>query len=143
MSLSNTYETKTLKFLFTPEGSGSGQNLATSLRPAGLFLALFTVAPTDTAAGTEVGTSNTAYARQAATFTVTGDKATNSGAIEYAECGTTNYGNVAAVGIMDHQTDAASTSNIIAYAALTGGAKTINSGDIFRIPDGDLDIILD
>jgi len=142
MSLSNEYETKALKFLFTPEGSGSGQTLATSLRPASLHLALFTSSPSDTSFGTEVAATNTGYVRQAAAFTISGNNASNTAAIEFAECGSANYGDVAAVGIVDSSTATAAT-NIIAYASLTGGAKTINTGDIFRIPAGDLDINLD
>ena len=138
MSLSNEYETKALKFLFTPEGT----NAASGLRPSTLHLALFTSSPSDTSFGTEVAATNTNYVRQAAAFTISGSNATNTAAIEFAECGTANYGDVAAVGIVDSSTGTAST-NIIAYAALTGGAKTINQGDIFRIPAGDLDINLD
>jgi len=38
--------------------------------------------------------------------------------------------------------DAASGGNLIAYAALTT-SKTIDTGDVFRLPSGDLDITLD
>ena len=138
MSLSNEYETKALKFLFTPEGT----NAASGLRPASLHLGLFTSSPSDTAFGTEVSATNTNYVRQAAAFTISGNNASNTAAIEFAECGSQNYGNVAAVAILDSSTGGAPT-NIIAYASLTGGAKTINTGDIFRIPAGDLDINLD
>ena len=135
MSLSNTYETAALKWLFHPEGTTA----SSTIRPANLKLALFTATPSDTAFGTEV--SGGAYARQDAAFTVTGNQASNTSAIEFAEA-TANYGDVAAVAIVDHATNAAA-ANIIAYAALSGGAKTINTGDIFRIPVGDLDINLD
>ena len=52
--------------------------------PSTLYVALYTVAPTDTGGGTEV--SGGAYARQTAAFTVSGTNpttATNSAAIEY------------------------------------------------------------
>ena len=80
--------------------------------------------------------------RQAAAFTISGNNASNTSAIEFAECGSANYGDVAAVGILDSSSGTAAT-NVVAYAALTGGAKTISTGDIFRIPAGDLDINLD
>ena len=43
-----------------------------------------------------------------------------------------------AVGVFD----ALSGGNLIAYGALTT-SKTIDTGDVFRIPAGDLDITLD
>jgi len=38
--------------------------------------------------------------------------------------------------------DASSGGNLLAYAALTS-SKTIETGDVFRVPAGDLDISLD
>jgi len=106
--------------------------------PSTLYVALFTVAPTDTGGGTEV--SGGAYARQTATFNVSGTDpttATNAAAIEYPTA-TADYGTVVAVGIFD----ASSGGNMLAYASLTA-SKTIASGDVFRIPAGDIDITLD
>jgi len=48
------------------------------------------------------------------------------------------YGTVVAVGVFD----AATGGNLLAYADLTA-SKTIDTGDVFRIPAGDLDITLD
>jgi len=45
---------------------------------------------------------------------------------------------VSYVGVMDASTG----GNLLAYAALTS-AKTIETGDVFRVPAGDLDITLD
>ena len=107
--------------------------------PTTLYVALYTVAPTDTGGGTEVTTTGTAYARQTATFTVSGTNpttATNSAAIEYPTA-TANYGTVVAVGILD----ASSAGNLLAYANLTT-SKTVSSGDVFRFDAGDLDITL-
>jgi len=50
---------------------------------------------------------------------------------------TANYGTVTHVGIYD----ASSAGNLMAWAALTS-SKTIETGDVFRIPSGDLDITL-
>ena len=77
------------------------------------------------------------YARQSASFTTTGNAATNASAIEYPTA-TGNYGTVVAVAILD----ASSSGNMLAYATLSG-SKTISTGDVFRIPAGDLDITLD
>lgn len=128
MSFSNTFETTTLTWLFTA-------NAAT--RPTAWYVALFTTDPAEDASGTEVTTSGTAYARQSVTFTVSGDTASNSGAVEFPTA-TASYGTVTHCAVFD----AVSAGNMIAYAALTT-SKTIDTGDVFRIPVGDLDITLD
>ena len=105
-------------------------------RPTAWHVALFTAAPGEAGGGTELSTSGTAYARQSATFTVSGNLATNGSAIEYAVA-TSNWGTVTHVGIFD----AASGGNLLAYAPLAT-SKSIGQGDVFRIPAGDLDITL-
>ena len=105
--------------------------------PSTLYVALYTVAPSDTGGGTEV--SGGGYARQTPTFTVSGTnptEATNASAIEYPEA-TANYGTVVAVGVFD----ALTSGNLLAYSTLTA-SKTIDSGDVFRINAGNLDITL-
>ena len=76
-----------------------------------------------------------AYARTAATFTVTNDTATNSASIEFPAASGGNWGTIGWIGIMD----ASSGGNMIIHSALTT-AKAINDGDVFRIPTGDLDV---
>ena len=103
--------------------------------PGTHYVALYTVAPTDTGGGTEV--SGGAYARQTSTFNVSGtDPTTAFVAVEYPTA-TANYGTVVAVGIMD----ALTSGNLLAYANLTA-SKTVSSGDVFRFDAGDLDITL-
>ena len=105
--------------------------------PGTLYVALYTVAPSDTGGGTEV--SGGAYARQTGAFTVSGTNpttATNSAAIEYPGA-TANYGTVVAVGILD----ASSSGNLLAYSTLDA-SKVVSSGDVFRFNAGDLDITL-
>ena len=126
MSLTNAFETHTLKYLLTTDSV---------TRPTAWYVALFTSDPTDTgSAGTEVSTG-TGYARTAAAFTVTGDTASNSGAVEFPAASGGNWGTVSHIGVMD----AATGGNMIVHAALTT-SKAINDGDVFRIPTGDLDI---
>lgn len=110
----------------------------TAARPTQWHVGLFTAAPGETGGGTEV--SGNAYARKAATFTVSGTsptEATTSGAIEF-DTATGSWGTITHVAVFD----AASSGNMIAYAELDV-AKTIGEGDVFRIPAGDLDITLD
>jgi hypothetical protein len=125
MSLTNAFETSTLQYLLTTDSV---------TRPTAWYIGLFTSDPTDTgAAGTEV--SGFDYARTAATFTVSGDTATNSAAVEFPAASGGNWGTIGWIGIMD----AASGGNMIIHSALDV-AKAINDGDVFRIPTGDLDI---
>lgn len=127
MSFSNTYETHVLNYVFT----------TTSVtRPTAWYLALFTSNPAEDASGTEVSASGTAYARQSATFTVSGNTASNSGAIEFPTA-TASYGTVTHVGVYT----ASSGGDLIAYAALST-SKAIDTGDVFRVPVGDLDVTL-
>lgn len=125
MSLTNTFETTVLTWLLT---TGS------ATRPTTWYVALFTDDPGESGAGTEI--SGGSYARTAVTFTVTGDTASNSGAVEFPAA-STSWGTITHIGVMD----AATSGNMIVYAALTA-SKTIASGDVFRIPAGDLDITL-
>ena len=128
MSFSNTFETHVLNYVFT----------TTSVtRPTAWYLALFTSDPAEDASGTEVSTSGTAYARQSAAFTVSGNTASNSAAIEFPTA-TASYGTVSHVGVFT----ASSGGDLIAYAALSS-SKAIDTGDVFRVPSGDLDITLD
>ena len=102
-----------------------------------MHVALFTSAPADTGGGTEV--SGGSYARQTATFNVSGTNpttATNAAAVEYPTA-TADYGTVVAVGIFD----ASSSGNLLAYANLTA-SKTVSTGDVFRFDAGDIDITL-
>ena len=128
MSFSNATETLVLNWLLT---AGS------ATRPTAWYLALFTSNPDEDASGTEVSTVGTAYVRQSATFTVSGNTASNSAAIEFPTA-TASYGTVSHVGVYDASTG----GNLIAYAALTT-AKAIDTGDVLRVNLGELDIALD
>jgi len=126
MSLSNTFETTTLTWLLTADAA---------TRPTAWYLALYTAAPSDAGGGTEV--SGGSYVRKAVSFTVSGDTASNSAAVEF-DVATAAWGTISHVGVFD----ASSGGNLIAYAALTA-SKTIDDGDVLRVPAGDLDITMD
>jgi hypothetical protein len=126
MSFSNTYETNVLTWTFTT---------SSVTRPTAWYLGLFTTAPGEAGGGTEV--SGGSYAREAVTFSVSGDTATNTAALEFAVA-TADWGTITHVAVFD----ASSGGNQIAYAALTT-SKTIATGDVLRVPAGDLDITLD
>lgn len=124
-SFTDYLETKVLEHVF-------GGTAYTA--PATLYLALYTSAPSDTGGGTEV--SGGSYARQATAFTVSGNEATNT-AEEAFPTATASWGTITHVGVFD----AASAGNLLAYGTLSV-SKVIDTGDIFRIASGDLDITL-
>lgn len=128
MSLSNTFETTVLTWLLTNSAA---------TRPTAWYVALFTSNPAEDASGTEVSTTGTAYARQSVTFSVSGNTATNTAAIEFPTA-TASYGTVTHVGVFD----ASTAGNLIAYAALTT-SKAIDTGDVMRLPANDLDVTMD
>ena len=103
--------------------------------PTTVYLGLHTADPTDAGTGTEV--SGGSYQRQSVAFTVTNNAATNDSAIEFPTA-TGSWGTVAYVGIWDAQT----SGNLLFHGQLTN-SKTIASGDVFRVPAGDLDVTLD
>lgn len=124
-SFTDYLETKVLEHVF-------GGTAYTA--PATLYLALYTSAPSDTGGGTEV--SGGSYARQATAFTVSGNEATNT-AEEAFPTATASWGTITHVGVFD----AASAGNLLTYGTLSV-SKVIDTGDIFRIASGDLDITL-
>lgn len=107
-------------------------------RPTAWYVGLFTAAPSDTGGGTEV--SGNGYARKATgTITVSGTAttATNSAAIEFDPASGGNWGTITHAAIFDADTG----GNMIAWAELTT-ARTINDGDVFRIPASSLTVTL-
>ena len=125
MSFTNFLETEILDHVF-------GGNAYTA--PSNLYLGLYTAAPSDTGGGTEL--SGSGYARLAMAMSVSGNLATNSAAEEFATA-TGSWGTVSHVGVFD----AATSGNFMAYGTLSA-SKTVATGDVFRIPAGDLDITL-
>lgn len=128
MSFSNFLETELLDHVFA-------NNAYTS--PSAVYVGLFTSNPDEDGSGSEVSTSGTAYVRQSASFTVSGNTATTDAAVEFPTA-TASWGSITHIGIYD----AESAGNLLAYSALDA-AKTISSGDVLRIPTGDIDITLD
>ena len=125
MSFTNFLETEILDHVFAG---------AAYTAPGTKYIGLFTAAPGETGGGTEV--SGSAYARQTMAFTTSGDTTSNNAAVEFPTA-TGSWGTITHVGIFD----AVSSGNLMVYATLTA-SKAIASGDVFRVPSGDLDITL-
>lgn len=100
--------------------------------PSTVYLALYTSDPGDDNSGTEC--SGTGYARQSVAFSRTGATASNSAAVEFPTAGGA-WGTITHFGVLD----AATSGNLLYHGALTT-SRAITSGDIFRVPSGDLDI---
>jgi hypothetical protein len=128
-SFSDYTENLVLNFLFTTN---------TATRPTAWYVGLFTGAPSDTGGGTEV--SGSGYVRKVTgTITVSGTAttATNSAAIEFDPASGGNWGTITHAAIFDAET----SGNMLAWAPLTV-SRTINDGDVFRIPASSLTITL-
>ncbi len=95
--------------------------------PSAVFVALYTVAPTASTAGTEV--SGGSYARQPITFSApsTGDTA-NPALITFPTA-SAPWGTVVAVGVVD-----ALTSGNILYFGPMVTPKTVGTNDVFTLP---------
>ena len=106
----------------------------TYTKPSTLYVALFVGDPSS--GGTEISTSGSAYSRLTATFTVSSNVATNSAAIEWPVA-TSAWGTITWVAIYD----AVTGGNQLVTAQLAS-AKTIGSGDVLRIPTGQLSVTL-
>jgi hypothetical protein len=130
-SFTDYLENKVLDYVF-----GS---LATFSKPT-VYIGLFSAAPSDTGGGTELSSTG-GYVRVAAgSLTVSGTSptlATNGAAIEWAAASANWSAAVTHLALFD----ASTAGNMLAWAPLTT-SRTVNSGDVFRIPAGDLDVTL-
>ncbi len=110
------------------------------VRPATVYVALYTATPSDTGGGTEVSATGTAYARLAVTNNATNWPASAAGlksngtVLEYAQA-TASWGTVVAFGIFD----AVTAGNLLYWATLTT-SKLFDIGDVARFAVGDIDI---
>lgn len=126
MSAASDYvENLALKWLLTTDSA---------TRPTAWYIGLHTADPTDAGTGTEV--SGGSYAREAVSFTVTNDTASNSATVTFTAA-TANWGTITHVGVWD----ASSSGNLLFHGAVTT-SKTIETGDTFQISSGNLDITL-
>lgn len=101
--------------------------------PTTVYLALFTIAPTDAGGGTEVAGGS--YARQAAAFSVavspTG-RVTNSATITFTNL---PAGTVVAAALMD----ALTVGNLLTYLTLAS-SRTVVAGDNLTVAIADLSV---
>lgn len=153
-ALSDFAENKLIDFLFRGQALGiTGASAAAGTGPSTIYVALYTTAPTDSTAGTEV--SGGSYARVAVTSSLANWAGTQGAGTTTASTGTSgttsnnnaitfpsptaNWGVIVAAGLLD----AATGGNLLAYGALTAN-KTVNNGDAApSFPAGSLTFQLD
>lgn len=103
----------------------------TYTKPTTVYLALYTVAPTDATSGTEV--SGGSYSRKVATFNAAASGSTvNNADVDF-------NGMPACTVVAIAVTDALTNGNILVYGPLTAN-KSLDAGDILRVSSGDLSI---
>lgn len=129
-SMSDFLEAQILNTLF---------RTAAAYKPAGIYVALYTAAPSDAGGGTEV--SGGSYARVQITQAdaqwtapTAGGLIENVNAVTFPTA-TANWGTCTHFGIFD----AAAAGNLLVWAPL-GVARTVNSGDTARFNAGDIEI---
>lgn len=99
--------------------------------PTTVYVALFTVAPTESGGGTEV--TGGAYARQAVTFSAPSpDQVSNTTDVTFPVA-SADWGTIVAFAIMD----AASGGNMLYFANLTA-SRDVLTNDQLRFPTGQL-----
>ena len=138
-AMTDTFENKLIDFLLRAQALGiTGASAAAGTGPVTTWVGLFTVAPTDSTAGTEV--TGGSYARVSVTSALANWAGTQSAGSTTASTGTSgttsnnasitfpapsaNWGVVVAAGIFD----AVSAGTLLLYGAVTPN-KTINNGD--------------
>jgi len=103
--------------------------------PATVYVSLYTSDPTDADSGTEV--SGGSYARTSVTFDAPSNGVTQNSADVTFPTATASWGTVSHIGVHD-----ASTSGNLLFHTALDTAKTIDSGDIFKIETGNLTVTL-
>lgn len=111
----------------------------TYTKPTATYLALYTVSPTDTTAGTEVTNANS-YARVAVTWgTAANGVISNSAVINFAAA-TGSWGTIVAGGLLDSSVWGA--GNLLWYGPISGSVPIVNA-DTYSIAIGGLQLSLD
>ena len=104
--------------------------------PTTVYVGLYTSDPADDNSGTEV--SGGSYARQILSVTTATDGIVTSSADVTFPQATESWGTISHIGLLD----AVSSGNLLMHTPLTT-SKTIDEGDIFKIPLGSLTASMD
>ena len=128
MSASNSFENQILNAAF-----GAG----TLTKPANVYVALYSTAPTDSTAGTEL--TGNGYARQIVNFGSAANGAiSSSGNVTFTANASSTWSTAVAVAL----TDAASSGNIMVYGSLAP-TRTIKNSETINFTVGNLIVTQD
>lgn len=124
MSASNNFEDKVLN-----AGFGAG----TLTKPANVYVALYSTAPTDSTSGTEL--TGNGYARQVVSFgSASSGQITSSGNVTFAANGAA-WLTAVSVALVD----ASTSGNIMVYNALSP-TRTLQDGDTLTFTTGNIKV---
>lgn len=143
MSATNTFETQLLQLIFQNSNAaniGDSTGLIGSSTAGSLFLALFTSAPGETGGGIEAnytGYARKAVVRSSAGWTVSGNRASNTAAIEFGAC-TGGSNTITSFGIFTALTG----GTLLIYGTLTA-SRVVSAGITPEFKLGELKVDID
>lgn len=143
MSKSNAFETSVLNHVFNNAAIaniGDASGLPAAATAGSLYVALYTVAPTDSTAGTEAtfgSYARQAVARSAGGWTVSGNQASNTAAITFPQA-TSGSETIVAFSIMT-----ASSGGDMLYYAAVGTNRAVSTGVTLEFAAGALTVTED
>lgn len=148
-SLKDGFETDLLKLIFQNAdlaNIGDAGGLRGSVGAGSFYVALYTVAPTDAAAGTEcdyTGYARIAIARSAVGFDVVTNNVSNAAAVTFGEM--TAGGPQTALAFAYCEADVEDVDDQIIWGDITspGGGLVINNGVIPEFAANELDVNVD
>ena len=143
-SLKDTYETSLLEHIFENAdvaGIGDGTGIRGAATPGNFYIALYTVTPSDSAAGTEcdyTGYARKAIARDAGSWTTAAGATSNTAAITFDPC---SGGTNTAVSFAICLADVEDADDQVFWADLSSGLA-ISDGITPEFAAGELDVTL-
>lgn len=143
MSKTNTFETDFLEHVFNNlaiANVGDASGLPAAATAGSLYVALYTVAPTDSTSGTEAtfgGYARQAVARSAGGWTVSGNQVSNTAAITFPQA-TSGSETITSFSIMT----ASSGGDMLFYGTL-GTSRAVSTGVTLEFAAGALTVTED
>jgi hypothetical protein len=109
--------------------------------PTAIYVALFTAVTGLESNSPSAEVSGGGYVRKVFTLDAASGGASQNAADIIWDAASGNWGDVTHAAIVDHETNTnwGTNVNVLMWAQLTA-PKTVNSGDIFKILDGELDV---
>lgn len=141
-SKKDAFETALLQLIFNNTNLasiGDSTGLRGSATAGNFYIALYTAAPSDSAQGTETVYTNyarVAVARTSGGWTISGNNASNTAAVTFAQCGATG---ATLVAFSINKGDVETTDDAIYWGDLTSNLA-VSSGITPEFAAGDIDV---